>query len=138
MNNREPMSFTVEINGVMFRVARRDDLKKASEGWPEPCYRNIPMTPLGYLLPGDHVAQQIMTAAGHDWGKIDTALPDDWVEDYERKHNGARPWACWSYEKDGDWAGSPLFMEDVYNHLDFLMKDAVWNRIYELVELPVG
>jgi len=49
--------------------------------------------------------------AGFDWNLIDSAVPQDWFEDYKKKH-GVYPRAWWSYNKNRIF-GEPLMVDTV-------------------------
>lgn len=70
-----------------------------------------------------HKLDDLLIATGHDFNKIDWAVPQDWWNKYYEQHNAA-PWACWSYENNAIF-GEPLFINTLYEELEYKITEAI-------------
>lgn len=75
---------------------------------------------------------QLLDISGHNSNQIDSAVPQDWYEDYHKIH-GKYPRACWTYENN--LFGEPLFIEDVLKSLAQIIKDMINKGEYEIVNI---
>jgi len=84
----------------------------------------ISETPFYYHREGGYEFwKKLMLSTGHNPDKIDTAVPQDWWNDWHKKY-GSPPKACWTYEEMSIF-GAPLFYGDVYAELEKLLKDSI-------------
>jgi hypothetical protein len=58
--------------------------------------------------------EELCLENGIDYNKVDTTLPQDWVDDFYKvtgQYPAARGWFVWSYEHK-KWLGEPIPLND--------------------------
>lgn len=97
----------MKINGIPIHIINSDEKEQ----------RHLSrLIPLGWGGTGNlFIASQLtrkdlIIATGHDYHKIDFAVPRDW---WEAK---GRPDVVWSYEDNGTF-GEPLYIRDLFSEL---------------------
>jgi hypothetical protein len=62
---------------------------------------------------GSPTRRELMEAAGHNSSKIDTAVPQPWLDRNRGLVDKYGGWACWSYEDDSIM-GYPIFASELW------------------------
>ena len=62
---------------------------------------------------GSPTRRDLMQAAGHNDSKIDTAVPQLWLDSNREIVDNYGGWACWSYE-DHSIMGYPIFCNELW------------------------